>query len=159
MSSLRQRLLTIPRTSSAAPSRRYASSNLKVPPKLNDLSQKAASLATQYGAKLPELSGKLGKRMNGLLGSYSEPLAHNYQFTKEVLKQVYMKENLAPPKVEQVKAAYRELAANASSLLFWRQALESGDWKRLAVYGIEAVGLFSIGEMIGRRHIVGYKLD
>ncbi|WAR55074.1 hypothetical protein PtB15_4B693 [Puccinia triticina] len=150
---IRQRLLKIHRANTPS-SCRNASTNNSTSPKLNELTQKASNLANQYGSKLPELSEKLGKRFNGLLGSYSEPVSHNYQLTKEVLKQVYIKENLAPPKIDQIKSSYQEILKNVGSLNFWKQSLESGDWKRLAVYGVEAVGLFSIGEMIGRRHIV-----
>lgn len=28
----------------------------------------------------------------------------------------------------------------------------------MALYAVEAYGIFKIGEMIGRRHVVGYKL-
>ncbi|POW17132.1 hypothetical protein PSHT_06487 [Puccinia striiformis] len=181
LNQLRHRLLTIHRAQTPSTCR-HASTNTPSP-KINELTQKASDLANQYGSKLPELSQKIGKRVNGMLGSYSEPISHNYQLTKEVLKQVYIKENLAPPKIEHIKSSYQDIFKNASSLNFWKQSLESGDWKRLAVYGVEAVGLFremiwrvfrgiadvdepcetlmvfSIGEMIGRRHIVGYKLD
>jgi hypothetical protein len=34
--------------------------------------------------------------------------------------------------------------------------VQSGEWKRVAVYAAEAYGIFTIGEMIGRRHMVGY---
>ncbi|KAI9619700.1 hypothetical protein H4Q26_014082 [Puccinia striiformis f. sp. tritici PST-130] len=152
LNQLRHRLLTIHRAQTPSTCR-HASTNTPSP-KINELTQKASDLANQYGSKLPELSQKIGKRVNGMLGSYSEPISHNYQLTKEVLKQVYIKENLAPPKIEHIKSSYQDIFKNASSLNFWKQSLESGDWKRLAVYGVEAVGLFSIGEMIGRRHIV-----
>lgn len=149
------------RRASHPSSRRHAST--KSPnssAQLEELTRKASELADRYGSKLPQLTGRIGQRVNGLLGSYSQPIAYNLQFTKEVLKQVYIKENLAPPKgLDQLKSSYHEILRNASSLNFWKQTIESGDWKRLAIYGIEAVGLFSIGEMIGRRHIVGYKLD
>ncbi|KNZ53832.1 uncharacterized protein VP01_3123g3 [Puccinia sorghi] len=163
LSQIRQRLVPMYRSNTQSTCRRQASthnssSSSSTSSKANELTQKAASLANQLGTKLPHLSEKLGKRLNGLLGSYSEPLSHNYQFAKEVLKQVYIKENLAPPKIHQIRSSYQEIMGNASSLTFWKQSLESGDWKRLAVYAVEAVGLFSIGEMIGRRHIVEHIL-
>lgn len=37
--------------------------------------------------------------------------------------------------------------------------IQSGEWKKYGIYAIEAYGIMKIGEMIGRRHIVGYKLD
>jgi len=47
----------------------------------------------------------------------------------------------------------------APHLGFWQKLYESGEYKRWILYGIEAYGIFSIGEMLGRRHVVGYELD
>ena len=41
---------------------------------------------------------------------------------------------------------------------FWLDLYASGQWKKVAVYAVEAYGIFKIGEIIGRRHVVGYKL-
>lgn len=41
---------------------------------------------------------------------------------------------------------------------YWKKLVESGEWKKYAIYAAEAYGIFKIGEMIGRRHIVGYGL-
>ncbi|KAG0148240.1 hypothetical protein CROQUDRAFT_670047 [Cronartium quercuum f. sp. fusiforme G11] len=131
--------------------------------KFTELSQKTlktgSELASKYGGKLPGLIEGAGTKLNSLLGSYSGPVSYNLAFTKELLKQVYIKEKLTPPGPDQIKFAYSELIQNLKSLNFWKKLIETGEWKRITVYGIEAVGLFSIGEMIGRRHIVGYKLD
>ena len=48
---------------------------------------------------------------------------------------------------------------SAKDLGFWRNLYESGQWKKVGIYAVEAYGIFKIGEMIGRRHVVGYKLD
>jgi F-type H+-transporting ATPase subunit g len=61
---------------------------------------------------------------------------------------------------------------------YWTKMVNNGEWKKFAVYAVEAYGIFTIGEMvrnkdlkqeviiltmdlfqIGRRHIVGYKID
>ncbi|EGG10276.1 uncharacterized protein MELLADRAFT_33998, partial [Melampsora larici-populina 98AG31] len=85
---------------------------------------------------------------------YSQTVSYNLIFTKEILKQVYLKENLNPPNLNQIQTAYLQWFKNSSSLQFWKSLIESGEWKRYGIYTLEAIGIFSIGEMIGRRHIV-----
>lgn len=76
------------------------------------------------------------------------------------MKQVYVSERLAPPtSISEITKAYQTIFKNAQDLNWWKGIVESGEWKRLAVYAVEAYGIFTIGEMIGRRHMVGYKLD
>lgn len=53
----------------------------------------------------------------------------------------------------------RQFAQQAPHVSFWRKLYESGEYKRWLLYAVEAYGIFKIGEMVGRRHIVGYKLD
>jgi hypothetical protein len=72
---------------------------------------------------------------------------------------VYVAERLAPPtSISEIKSAYKTLFDRATDAKWWRSTLESGEWKRVAVYAAEAYGIFTIGEMIGRRHVVGYVL-
>lgn len=90
---------------------------------------------------------------------YREPVTYNFAVLKELLKQVYIKESLAPPKsLSEITQAYRVLWEQASSVQWWRNALESGEWQKVGIYALEAYGIFHIGEMIGRRSIVGYNL-
>lgn len=109
--------------------------------------------------------------------AYREPVFGNLAVAREVLKQVYVAEKLAPPSLAQVSSTCSSLPVcspsgpltdissdsqffhSAQSMSYWRSILQSGEWKRWAIYGIEAWGIFKIGEMIGRRHIVGYKLE
>lgn len=53
----------------------------------------------------------------------------------------------------------RQFAQEAPHVSFWRKLYESGEYKRWLLYAVEAYGIFKIGEMVGRRHVVGYKLD
>lgn len=53
----------------------------------------------------------------------------------------------------------RQFAQQAPHPSFWRKLYESGEYKRWLIYAVEAYGIFKIGEMVGRRHVVGYKLD
>ena len=76
-----------------------------------------------------------------------------------MLKQVYVREKLSPPSLAQVASTYQSVFNNAKNVSYLRQLVESGEWRRYAIYAVEAYGIFSIGEMIGRRNIVGYGLD
>jgi F-type H+-transporting ATPase subunit g len=140
--------------------------------------QKTAGKALE-GAK--ELSGKVGSRIGGLLGcewlinslvntwrlttthtniAYRQPLIYNLQVTRELLKQIYVREGLSPPtSVSAFTEAYSTLFQRARDPNYWREIAKNGEWAKVAVYGLEAYFIFNIGEMIGRRHLVGYKLD
>ena len=94
-------------------------------------------------------------RMKGLISpiiAYREPIVHNLQVAREVAKQVYIAEKLAPPTNPQdIRDAYGEFYSNASNPSWWRSVMENGEWRSLAIYALEAYGIFTIGEMIGRR--------
>jgi len=98
--------------------------------------------------------------MSGIAGSYRQPLLYNFAVAREFLKQIYTAERLAPPtSLSQITSVYKQLYSNAISIPFWRELWTSGQWTKVAIYGLEAYGIFHIGEIIGRRHIIGYKLD
>ncbi|KAL7004430.1 hypothetical protein EMMF5_006050 [Cystobasidiomycetes sp. EMM_F5] len=120
----------------------------------------ASKYAGQASAAGSRILGQVSSTASGLLGSYREPVVHNLAVLREVAKQVYISEKLAPPTdLQAIRHVYEDGYKKASDASWWRSILESGEWKRLAVYAIEAYGIFTIGEMIGRRHVVGYKLD
>lgn len=84
--------------------------------------------------------------------AYREPIVYNLAVAREVAKQVYISEKLAPPtNLQDIRGAYEEFYNKASDASWWRSVLESGAWKKLAIYALEAYGIFTIGEMIGRR--------
>jgi len=115
--------------------------------------ERAAEVAKRLG-------GGVGERVGSLLGGYREPLMYNLSVAREVLKQVYVAERLAPPtSFSTITSAYQTLWARASNPGYWREILNNGDWQRVGVYVIEAYGIFKVGEILGRRHLIGYKLD
>jgi len=90
---------------------------------------------------------------------YREPVTYNLSVLKELLKKVYISESLAPPRsLEQITQAYRALWQSGSSVQWWREAVNSGGWKKVGIYALEAYGIFHIGEIVGRRSLVGYNL-
>ncbi|KAN0061567.1 hypothetical protein ACQY0O_006414 [Thecaphora frezii] len=122
--------------------------------------QKASSALESLSQKAQQVGGPLVKRVEGLLGGYSEPLQYNLKVAGSVAKQVYVAEGLAPPtSFSTITGAYRTIWSRVSDAGYWAQLLTKGQWKKVAIYGLEAYGIFTIGEMIGRRSLVGYKLD
>jgi len=67
--------------------------------------------------------------------------------------------SLAFPSPTPVGRVDQHFVRQAPHLGFWQKLYESGEYKRWILYGVEAYGIFSIGEMLGRRHVVGYELD
>lgn len=113
---------------------------------------------------------------------------YNLRVAGALFKQVYLAEGLAPPRSLQViQDAYKTMYARAIDSNWWTNLVKSGEWQKTAIYAIEAYGIFHIGQMvristffrslnlgslrlthllflilitqIGRRHIVGYKID
>jgi F-type H+-transporting ATPase subunit g len=106
--------------------------------------------------------------------------------TREILKHVYTAERLQPPtSLGAVLGTYSTLWARARSVGYWREVVRSGEYARLGVYAVEAYGIFKvsfhtplglspffarivlsmsdfflqIGEIVGRRSLVGYNLQ
>jgi len=119
--------------------------------------QKGLEKATEAAKKI---GGSVGERAGSMLGSYREPLLYNLSVGRELLKQVYISERLQPPtSFSAISSAYSSLWSRASNPAYWRELVRSGEWQRVGIYALEAYGIFKIGEMVGRRSIVGYKLD
>lgn len=81
----------------------------------------------------------------------------------EVSKQVYLKEGLQPPSVADFQKVYTQLYKQALEFAFKpKQALsmfknvQKNEVLRFGAYGVQLAGLFSLGEIIGRRKVVGY---
>ncbi|KAK0238787.1 hypothetical protein EDD85DRAFT_828046 [Armillaria nabsnona] len=119
--------------------------------------QEAAGKAFEQGKagaeKIIKALGPLGERAGSLLGAYREPIVYNFAVVRSLAKQVYVAESLVPPKsVAEVKAAYREIWESA---LKWRQL----NFAKVGVYALEAYGIFKIGEILGRRSLIGYNVQ
>jgi len=94
-----------------------------------------------------------------MLGSYRQPVMYNLSIARELLKQVYVAERLQPPTdLVVVRNAYSTLWSRASNPAYWREILSSGEWTKVGIYAVEAYGIFKIGEILGRRSLVGYNI-
>ncbi|PWN30858.1 hypothetical protein BDZ90DRAFT_206705, partial [Jaminaea rosea] len=88
---------------------------------------------------------------------YADPLIYNAKVAGHIAKQVYIAESLAPPKsFSVVQDAYKHMYQRAQDSSYWQRLIQTGEWKKFAIYAVEAYGIFTIGEMLGRRSLVGY---
>ncbi|KAH9050356.1 hypothetical protein EDB83DRAFT_2399960 [Lactarius deliciosus] len=128
--------------------------------KAQDALGAASAAAARAGEFARSALGPLGARLSGLLGSYQQPVRYNLSVAREVLKHVYTAERLQPPtSLGAVFGTYGTLWGRARSVAYWRQVVASGEWARLGVYAVEAYGIFKIGEIVGRRSLVGYNVQ
>jgi len=120
----------------------------------------AQQIAGKVIEQLSNVAGKVGTGAGNLLGGYRQPLLYKLSVAREFFKQVYVREGLAPPAdLATIQNTYQTLFARARDINYWRGVAQSGEWAKVGIYGLEAYFIFHIGEMIGRRHIVGYKVD
>ncbi|RLV92986.1 ATP synthase subunit g mitochondrial [Spathaspora sp. JA1] len=82
----------------------------------------------------------------------------------ELAKQVYKKEGLAPPSVQEFQTYYGNILKNLKSSS-QREAIankvlnfqpSSKCAAKAGIYGIQLLAFFSVGEVIGRRQLIGY---
>jgi hypothetical protein len=70
---------------------------------------------------------------------------YNLAVVRELAKQVYAAERLAPPaSLGGVANAYGALWQRARSPAYWREIAENGEWKKVALYGFEAYGIYKV---------------
>lgn len=80
---------------------------------------------------------------------YAEPVVYNARIVGNVFKQVYIAESMAPPKnINTVIESYKTMWSRLSDRTYFPKMLQSGQWKKFAIYGVEAYGIFTIGEMV-----------
>jgi len=167
--SLRAQLRTRPSAAPSAPrpQTRFASTSSSSGSSVEQAqktAQNAYNAASKHAGSAFEsakkAAGPIGERLGSMLGSYRGPIVYKLAVAREFLKQVYVAERLQPPMNLQVWVdAYSTLAKRARDLSYWKGILNNGEWKKVGIYGLEAYGIFKIGEILGRRHMVGYKLE
>jgi hypothetical protein len=64
--------------------------------------------------------------------------------TKELFKQIYIKEALQPPSLEAYRSAYNSLWTQVKNPGFVRDVVRSGDFGRVGIYGLQAYGIFKV---------------
>ncbi|KAF7789743.1 hypothetical protein EIP86_000689 [Pleurotus ostreatoroseus] len=145
------------------PRARFASSGPEGSSEAAKKAQDAVATAQKYAGEAVEkgkqMLGPIGERLAGLLGGYRQPIVYNFSVAREFLKQVYVAERLQPPSWNTVTNAYNTIFARARNPAYWRELVNSGEWTKVGIYAVEAYGVFKIGEIIGRRSLVGYNVQ
>ncbi|KAJ7753356.1 mitochondrial ATP synthase g subunit-domain-containing protein [Mycena maculata] len=143
---------------------RFNSSN--TPPSPEKKAQEVIANAQKSAGQLWESATKKAEGTLGpaadkaevLLGSARKSFLYNLAVAREIVKQVYRAELQPPKDLTTVRTAYETLYSRATDATYWRSIMQSGEIVKVAIYAVEAYGIFKIGEIIGRRKIVGYPL-
>ncbi|KAJ7512726.1 mitochondrial ATP synthase g subunit-domain-containing protein [Mycena galericulata] len=102
--------------------------------------------------------GPTGKKAAEMIGPARKSFLYNFAVAREIVKQVYRAELQPPKDVATVRTAYETLYRRATDASYWRSIVQNGEIAKVGIYALEAYGIFKIGEIIGRRKIVGYPL-
>ncbi|KAG9066305.1 hypothetical protein KI688_001528 [Linnemannia hyalina] len=95
-----------------------------------------------------------------ILSTLRGPVLYNAKVAGQVAKQVYIREGMAPPSVAQI-----ETARDAALKFIW-DARQAKTWRNISktqflnagLVAAEAYAFFMVGEIIGRRSLVGYNV-
>jgi F-type H+-transporting ATPase subunit g len=77
--------------------------------------------------------------------AYRDPVSYNLSVAREFLKQIYVAEKLAPPRsFAEVRTAYTSLYERLRQPGLWRELMQSGQLAKVAIYAVEAYGIFKV---------------
>ncbi|KAH7112469.1 mitochondrial F1F0-ATP synthase-like protein g subunit [Dendryphion nanum] len=137
---------------------------------LSRVTSSAGATISKAGTAAAGALGKVGGRTGGLIGRIQSlvPTATHYsKLALEVGKVVAKERNMAPPNTEQFQKFFQPLLSglrNPSTLLQQpanlinqARSASQGQWVSAGVVAAEVLGFFTVGEMIGRFKIVGYR--
>ncbi|KAJ7126741.1 mitochondrial ATP synthase g subunit-domain-containing protein [Mycena epipterygia] len=102
--------------------------------------------------------GPTGKKAAEMIGPAKNSFLYNFAVFREVVKQVYRAELQPPKDLATIRTAYETLYQRATDASYWRSIMQSGEIAKVGIYAVEAYGIFKIGEILGRRKLVGYPL-
>ncbi|KAJ7261719.1 mitochondrial ATP synthase g subunit-domain-containing protein [Mycena haematopus] len=119
---------------------------------LGPTAEKAEALV---GSTLQRL-GPTGKKAAEMIQPARKSFLYNLAVSREIAKQVYHAELQFPRSASTWRTAYETLYRRATDPAYWRGIVQSGEIAKVGIYAVEAYGIFKIGEIIGRRKIVGY---
>lgn len=123
---------------------------------LRDQASSMAKNAPAQGAALLKQAGAVAGRL-GIVRKLQEPVTYWTKFTGELLRKVYRSEKLAPPSLADIESTYRGAWSFVKSKPVSEMvSLFQKDAAYYSLRAVELLGIFSLGEMIGRRHLVGY---
>lgn len=76
--------------------------------------------------------------------AYKQPLLYNLAVTREVIKQIYIREGLQPPSLFTIRTTYASLWSQITSPGQVRNLVQNAEVGRLGVYGLQAYGIFKV---------------
>ncbi|KAI1916427.1 ATP synthase subunit G atp20 [Ophidiomyces ophidiicola] len=137
--------------------------------KTKDAASSAASKASEGLSKVTATAGPAIAGAVSGIGALIPPTIYYSRVAFEVSKIVFHAQKMAPPNLATFQAYFQPFLAslrtpstaisnlNISSYI---TKIKSMDRKQLAIVGVtaaEIIGFFSVGEMLGRMKIVGYR--
>ncbi|KAG4306519.1 hypothetical protein PORY_000507 [Pneumocystis oryctolagi] len=69
---------------------------------------------------------------------------------------VWKAEGLRWPTYAEVEQTWQQ--GKACARIGYIKGLTRREWIQLGVYGVQGYGFFKVGEVVGRRHLVGYNV-
>jgi len=108
---------------------------------------------------------RIGGRTGALVKKIEElgpPTKHALLTTKELAKIVYRERGMAPPSLSDIQLQFgtfwQTLKAGVPSPAAIREALSNRDsLKNGSIVAAELLGFFTVGEIIGKRKVVGFR--
>jgi len=85
-----------------------------------------------------------GKLTFGPVPAYREPLIYNLAVTRELFKQIYIKEGLHPPSIAAIREAYSSIWSQVTNPGFVGGLIRGGEIGRVGIYGLQAYGIFKV---------------
>ncbi|KAF7327963.1 hypothetical protein MKEN_00376500 [Mycena kentingensis (nom. inval.)] len=121
---------------------------------LGPVAEKAEAMV---GSTLQRL-GPTGKKAADAIAPARKSFLYNFAVFRELVKLVYRAELQFPKDAATWRTTYETLYRRAIDLSYWRTIVQNGQIARVGIYAVEAYGIFKIGEILGRRKLVGYPL-
>ncbi|KAF2017666.1 hypothetical protein BU24DRAFT_490792 [Aaosphaeria arxii CBS 175.79] len=133
---------------------------------LSRVASGAGAALSQAGTALGGVGGRTG-RLIGRIQSLIPTATHYSRLALEVGKLVAKERNMSPPSVETFQKSFQSvltslrnpsnIASQPANLLNQARNMSTAQWASVGVVAAEVIGFFSVGEMIGRFKIVGYR--
>lgn len=111
-------------------------------------------------SRVQNIGVKLTARATNLLSS----TVYYGKVGAELSKQVYKTEKLQPPTLNEFKTVYTKIfnkslyyVERPKDVINCASKITKDDVLKYGIFGIQLLGFYSVGEVIGRRKLVGYR--
>jgi len=129
-----------------------------------------SAVQAQAGPVVNAVSSSLSK-LAGRYPKYTGPVIYWSKVVGELAKEVWKREQMRPPSAHQFQTTFSHWYAQGKNLLsqapkidymaLLQQTREKTNLQTLAyagVFGAQVWGFFALGEIIGRRNLIGYSV-